>query len=202
MLEQLFGSKTRAKLLKVFFMKPDQEFFVRELSRMIDVQINAIRRELELLIKIGLIKEIDGKQSKRKGKDTAETGESLRKYYRLHIDSIIYPELHALMLKEKLTGEEVFVKELEKKIGEVKLLLLTGSFTGERRVASDLLLVGDIKEGTLVRLIQTYEKEFGFPIRYTVMTEKEFIDRRYVMDKFLYSLFEGYHLKVVNTLGV
>lgn len=202
MLEQLFGSKTRVKLLKVFFMKPDQEFFVRELSRMIDVQINAIRRELELLMKIGLIKEIDGKQAKRKVAEGVETGESLRKYYRLNSESIIYPELHALMLKEKLTGEELFVKELGKKVGEVNLLLLTGSFTGERRAASDLLIVGDIKEGTLARLIQRYEKEFGFPIRYTAMTEKEFFDRRYVMDKFLYSLFEGYHLKVVNTLGV
>lgn len=202
MLEQLFGSKTRAKLLKVFFMKSDQEFFVRELSRMIDVQINAIRRELELLMKIGLIKEIDAKQTKRQVKEATETGESLRKYYKLNAESIVYPELHALMLKEKLTGEEVFVKELGKKVGEVKLLLLTGSFTGERRAASDLLIVGDIKEGTLARLIQRYEKEFGFPIRYTMMSEKEFFDRRYVMDKFLYSLFEGYHLKVVNTLGV
>ena len=54
----------------------------------------------------------------------------------------------------------------------------------------------------IYKLIEDYEKEFGFNIRYTVMAEEEFADRRYVMDKFLYALFEADHLKVINDLGI
>ena len=200
MLEHLFGSKTRVKLLKLFFMKPEQIFFVRELSRVVGVQINAVRRELELLLAIGLIKEAQA--ANKTPDEEIETGASLRRYYKLNPESIIHGELHALLLKEKIVGEQEFVKELEKKIGDVKLLLLTGMFTGDRRAQTDLLVVGNVKERALALMIQKYEKNFGFDIRYTALTESEFFDRRYVMDKFLYSLFEGPHLKVVNKLDI
>jgi len=58
MLEHLFGSKTRVNLLRALFRQPDRVFYVRELARLLEVQINAIRRELELLGEMGLIKEI------------------------------------------------------------------------------------------------------------------------------------------------
>ena len=57
MLEYLFGSKTRVKMLKTFFAHQNKSFYVRELSRLLNSQINAVRRELELLVKAGIIKE-------------------------------------------------------------------------------------------------------------------------------------------------
>lgn len=200
MLEQLFGSKTRVKLLKTFFSKPEGSFFVRELSRAIEVQINAVRRELELLLGMGLLQE-EKRQEDSKEADTA-SGSSLRKYYRLNPSSIIYNELQALLIKERLVGEEEFMRELQKKAGAIKLLILSGTFTGDKRSPTDILIVGAVKEHSLARLVQAYEKEFGFPIRYTSMGEQEFNDRRYVMDKFIYSVFEASHLKVVNELGL
>ncbi|PJA89771.1 MAG: hypothetical protein CO137_02505, partial [Candidatus Magasanikbacteria bacterium CG_4_9_14_3_um_filter_32_9] len=75
MLEHLFGSKTRLKLLKTFFREPDNPFFIRELTREIDSHINAVRREISLLVKVGLVEEIENK--------TAKSGisTSSRKYY-------------------------------------------------------------------------------------------------------------------------
>ncbi|MEK7623772.1 MAG: hypothetical protein AAB408_03840, partial [Patescibacteria group bacterium] len=93
-------------------------------------------------------------------------------------------------------------QELQDKADEVHLLLLTGRFVNAKDAQSDLLFVGKVEEGRLGRVIAKYEKEFGFPIRYTLMTRQEFFDRRQIMDKFLYSLFEGEHVKVVNTLNV
>ena len=55
MVDQLFGSKTRVKLLKFFFANQDQEFFVRELTRLLGEQINSIRRELINLADIGVV---------------------------------------------------------------------------------------------------------------------------------------------------
>ena len=54
--EKLFGSKTRAKLLQLFFESPEKSFYVREMTRVIDEQINSVRRELNNLEGIGVIK--------------------------------------------------------------------------------------------------------------------------------------------------
>lgn len=196
MLEHIFGSKTRLKLLKLFFKKQDSRFYVRELTRLLDVQINAIRRELDLLISSTLIKEMKNDSSESK------SSTKLRKYYALNKESILYSEMHALLVKAQAIGEVKFTDELIEKVGTVKLLVLSGQFTGAKSVPTDLLIVGDIKEKVLSRLITKYEKEFGFEIRYTIFSEKEFVDRRHIMDKFLFSIFEAPHVKVVNKLGV
>ncbi|MFZ2190374.1 MAG: hypothetical protein WA057_06770 [Candidatus Magasanikiibacteriota bacterium] len=197
MLEHLFGSKTRLKLLKIFFREPDTAFFVRELSRILDVQINAIRRELELLIKSGLIKE-----SETTDPDSKKAGATLRKYYKLNTESILYPELHALLIKAQVLGEEQFSQDLKERGGDIKLLLLTGQFTGDKRAPSDLLIVGNLKERVIDKLISGYEKDFGFEIRYTTMDEKEFAERRHIMDKFIYAMFEAENIKVVNVYSL
>ena len=55
MVEQLFGSKTRVKLLRLFYSNPNRSFYVREITRKIDEQINSVRRELANLLNIGII---------------------------------------------------------------------------------------------------------------------------------------------------
>ena len=57
--EKLFGSKTRAKLLRLFFENPGKSFYVREMTRVIEEQINSVRRELLNLESIGIIKNDD-----------------------------------------------------------------------------------------------------------------------------------------------
>ena len=196
MLEQLFGSKTRYRLLRILFQHPEKAFYVRELTRALDTQINAVRREIQLLVDMGVVKELE-KQEKT-GRDA---GSSLRKYYVLDPQSLLYGELQALILKGQIIGEQAFIQSLQKKCGTPRLLLLTGRFTGDTRAMSDMLLVGDIRERALERLIAEYEKDTGVQVRYTVMTPQEFRDRRQMMDKFLYSLFEARHMKVVDTLS-
>src|SRR5580704_17075993 len=55
MIEQLFGSKTRVKLLQLFYSNPNRSYFVREITRKINEQINSVRRELSNLLSIGII---------------------------------------------------------------------------------------------------------------------------------------------------
>ena len=56
MLKRLFTSNTRIKLLTIFLMNLDQEFFIRELTRKLDEQINSVRRELDNLKKMGFLR--------------------------------------------------------------------------------------------------------------------------------------------------
>ena len=70
MVQKLFGSNTRVKLLKLFLFNPNEKYFVRELTRVLDEHINSIRRELENLLSMEIIKEIkatkDSKSNKSK----------------------------------------------------------------------------------------------------------------------------------------
>lgn len=200
MLEQLFGSKTRLKLLRIFYTESDRAFFVRELSRMVGIQINAIRRELEILLSMDIVRE--KVVVVKEDSNELEVGEKLRKYYELNPESIIYSELQALLIKDKIVGQKEFIREFEKKMSDTQLLVLSGEFTNDKKAPTDLLVVGKIKPRVLASIIEDYEKDFGFNIRYTIMTKEEFLDRRYVMDKFLYALFEADNLKVINKLGV
>ena len=195
MLEYLFGSKTRVKMLKTFFAHQNKSFYVRELSRLLNSQINAVRRELELLVKAGIIKE-----TKDHNNQDYEQGSSLRKYYILDTSSLLYLELQALLQKAQLMGEQKFIETIQNRGGEIDLFIITGKFLNDRTSPSDLLLVGNLKERNIVKIIEDYEKDSGLELRFTIMTTSEFNDRRRVMDKFLYAIFEAQNLKIIDKI--
>lgn len=208
MLEQLFGSKTRLKMLKVFFQYPERAFYVRELQRLLDTQINAIRREIETLLSCDLVLELEKeevdkkKTSIEKAEDNAKAGSNLRKYYQLNTNSVLYEEMHGLLLKSRALAEQKFTKDIEEKGGEINLLLLTGRFTGESNAKSDILIVGNVRDRVIAKIISAHEKEYNASMRYTIMSPEEFLNRRHVLDKFLFSLFEGRHIKIIDTFGI
>ena len=110
MLEHFFGSKTRVKLLQIFFRAPEQSFYLRELARLARTQLHAIRREVANLEAIGLIAPADG-QITLEGKPTS--GRS--KYYRLEQNCVVYPELRDLLLKVYLLEEKELVDQLRQR---------------------------------------------------------------------------------------
>lgn len=195
MLEYLFGSKTRLKLLRVFFDNPEKKFFVRELTRLVGAQINSIRRELKHLLGAQVI--IPSKAPVGDGRILPAEG--LRKYYGLNQDGVINVELQSLLLKAQIWGERQLV-EVIKRLGNVEYLVLSGRFTGAKEAPTDLLVVGNTSRKELARLARLFESEFGGEVRYTAMTVKEFLYRRDVADKFLTDLLENNHLVAVDKL--
>lgn len=200
MLEHLFGSKTRLRLLELFFRNPEQSYFVREITRELDTQINAVRRELTLLIKADIIHEVDTPPAVEA--DDAP-GTKLRKYYQLHKESVMFPELQALLMKEKLISERAFIDAIiEAAKEEIAVFILTGTFTNDEDAPTDMLIVGDFKPRPIAAMIDEYEQQTGTPIRFTFMTTQEFHDRREVMDKFLFTVFETKNVKVINKVNI
>jgi hypothetical protein len=108
MLEHLFGSKTRVRLLRLFLHHPDESFFVRELARKTHFQMNAVRRELDNLVKFGCLME-----SKPHAAGTEKGPSGQRRYYKLNTDFVLYPELRALLLKSQVLLEQNFVKRMQ-----------------------------------------------------------------------------------------
>lgn len=200
MLEYIFGSKTRHKLLRLFFKHPDQDFFVRELARRIDGQINAIRREIDNLIKMQIISARENKNVHAEKGGKKNLAEAKRKYYRLNQQGQLFSELQALMTKDDLIDEGKFLSML-KNLGEVDYLILSGRFVGLLESQTDILIVGNFIRKELQKLIDYFERETGDEVRYTVMTKKEFSYRRDVADKFLTDIVENKHIVAIDNLG-
>jgi hypothetical protein len=203
MLDHLFGSKTRVGLLRLFFDNPDEAYFVRELTRVLDAQINSIRRELENLASLGIVQVIDHIEdhSVEIVEEVVPKGLNKKKYYRLNKSFVLYSELSGLFSKSHLMLEKELLTEL-RQIGQVSFLALTGFFTGLTNTMTDMLVVGVVNKEYFAQLITKYEKKLGREINYTVMPLKEFQYRRDITDRFLYDILVNPKIVVVDQVGL
>lgn len=193
MLEHLFGSKTRVKLLSTFLHHPEKSFFVRELTRMISTQINAVRRELENLVELGLVNEIE------KPAGGPERAGLKRKYYTMNQLFPLLEEIKILITKAHVLMERRLDREISS-LGEVQYAALFNSFIGKGGAPVDLLLVGDIKPKAIKAFVEKLEKELGFEINFACFTPAEYKYRKEITDKFLYSILESPKTVVINII--
>lgn len=209
MLEQLFGSRTRTKLLRLFLMHSEKAFFIRELTRLIDTQINSVRRELQNLVEGGVIKEVDMSDDQDttrlsiKGVKKSKTGEKEKqpkKYFQVNPDFLLYHELKALFAKSPRLLQKALEKEFEN-LGSVEYAVLTGFFVDRDDTPVDLLIVGNILRSRLAKLIHTFEKEIEHEINYSTMTLEEFVYRKSIIDRFLFTILEGKKIVIVDSLA-
>jgi len=170
MLKALFSSNTRVKLLKKFLLNPDQEFYGRDLSRELGEQIHSIRRELNNLEKIGLLKT-------RWSKNVL--------LFKIDKKFSIYRELKSIFKKSDFLHEKI--SEEIKNAGKIQLLLFSGVFIDKKTSQTDLLIVGEVDRDVLEKILEKYtEKEEN--IRYSILQKKNFIDRLEFKDKFSQSI--------------
>lgn len=179
MVEQLFGSKTRVKLLRLFYNNPNRAFYVREITRKIDEQINSVRRELANLLSIGII--------------SSETNNN-RLYYEVDQQYDLYdplakmfsgtPTTSSSKKGKNITREDTRIEAL-RLLGNVELALYTGQFTRDETSGIDFLLVGDVNQTKLSKYVEDLERSEAIEIRYTVMNPKEYRYRVQINDRFL-----------------
>lgn len=211
MLEQLFGSRTRTKLLRLFLMHPEKAFFIRELTRLIDTQINSVRRELQNLLESGIIKEValtpehptveqrSVPTKKIAKKESTQTDKQPKKFFQVEQNFLLYHELRALFFKSPRLLQQALERELGT-LGTVNYAVLTGFFVDRDDTPIDLLIVGTILRSRLAKLIHTFEKEIEHEINYTTMTMDEFFYRKSIIDRFLFTILEGKKIVIVDAL--
>lgn len=166
MLKNLFTSNTRIKLLALFLDNPDGEYFIRELTRVLNEQINSIRRELLNLQKMGLLETVTSNR---------------KKYYRVNKRFILLKELTSIFNKAS-NNYEPLVKSIAK-LGKIELLILTGVFI-KKKSQTDLVIVGDLDKDKLTTLLEEYSGDSD-AIKFTLLNREDFIYRSKYNDKFL-----------------
>lgn len=188
MIDALFGSKTRVKLLHLFLSNPGKSFYVREITRLIDEQINSVRRELANMLEIGVI--------------TSDSADN-KLYYEVNQRYEHYVALKAIFTGE---GEEAIAAkrnddswhELLKDIPTLSVAVAAGVLVKGSTSTIDLLLVGAIPPLKLKKTIKEIEAIEGRELNYTVLSYDEFYYRLSIRDKFITGVLRGKHLVVVD----
>ncbi len=183
-LRDLFISKTRVKLLKVFLANPKKIFYVRELVRLTDEQINAVRRELE-------------RMKKKKMASSEERGNRL--YYNFRKDYLFFDELLALVGKTTGLGSEIIRNQ--RKIGKIKFAMLSGRFLKKqpkKKNEVDLLIVGQVVLPQIASIIRAEEARRKEEVNYTIMGEEEFDFRKRRRDPFIQGILSGSRVMLIG----
>lgn len=164
--------------MQLFMQNPNRSFYVREITRKIDEQINSVRRELANLLNIGIL--------------TSKSKEN-RLYYEVDQNYEHYGALRALFAGAALdkattdatTSTNTDLAEHLKNLGHVDLLVYTGRFTNDEKSGVDVLIVGNVNKTNVNNFVSDLEDEEGFEIRYAVMSGQDFAYRKSVQDRFI-----------------
>ncbi len=170
-LDNIFGSRVRAKLLGWFFTHVDEKFFVRQLAPIIKEDPTNISREMAKLEGFGILTSV------RQGN---------LKQFQVNKGCSFLNELRGLVLKT--TGIAGQVKAKIEQIKGIKIALIYGSFAKGQETAEsdvDLLLVGDVNQDILDTALQGLEKKLGRTINYVLYDWKEFKEKVSSRDGFI-----------------
>lgn len=199
MIEQLFGSKTRVKLLQLFYSNPNRSFYVREITRKIDEQINSVRRELANLLSIGIISSDDANNRLYyEVNQTYEFYEPLKTIFGQNEPAAQAESKKPKVSKAAATSSSNVELEKLRALGNVEVALYTGQFTRDETSGIDVLIVGDVNQHALQNFISDLESKEGKDIRYTVMTSQEFGYRRQIKDRFVSTVLSSKKQVLIN----
>ncbi len=182
MIDQLFGSKTRVKLLELFYSNPNRAFYVREITRKIDEQINSVRRELANLLNAGII--------------VSETTNN-KLYYEVNQEFEFFQPLSeifgkgATAPKKAKTGATSSQDDDLKALGNVEIALLTGQFTRDESSGVDFLVVGNVNENQVTKYVSDLEAKEGKEIRYVILSPSDYEYRVKIKDRFITTVLDS-----------
>lgn len=179
MIEQLFGSKTRVKLLQLFYSNPNRSFYVREITRKIDEQINSVRRELANLLNVGLIT-----SENTNNKVYYEVDQKYEYFQPLQeIFGGVKPKKGTKVAKV-VTATADEAADL-KALGNVEIACLLGQFTRDESSGIDLLIVGNVNQHALQKYVTELERQEGKELRYSAFSLEDFTYRLQIKDRFI-----------------
>lgn len=189
MIDALFGSKTRVKLLHLFLNNPGKAFYVREITRLIDEQINSVRRELSNMLNVGII--------------TSDTGDH-KLYYEVNQRYEHYVPMRAIFADEHVEavvehGPEASWHDTIKQLPGLRLALTAGVLVKGSTSSIDVLLVGDVPSVKIKKIMKDVEKSEGRELNYSTLSYDEFYYRLSVRDKFITEILNGKYTVLVDT---
>ncbi len=176
-INRLFSSKLRTKLLDVFLSVPDARFYIRELERKIKKEAKNVSRGLKNLEALGLL--ISEKQGNLK-------------YYSVNENFFLYPELKTIIFKT--TGVQGLLKDALERLKGIETAFIYGTYaTGKESESSDvdIMVIGKPDLTELNEVISDLEEKLNREINYMCFDQEEFKERRKAGDAFINEVLSG-----------
>ena len=179
---------TKRKILTLFFLNPDREYYFSEVARLSGTRQGVVQRELKTLTEAGIL------TSQNRGR---------QKFYSVNKDNPIYPDLRNIIFKTfGVIGrlKEALVSLLEKE--EISIAFVYGSFARGEEVAGsdiDVFLIGNAGLDQVVSAFSPAEKAIGREINPVLFSENEFSDKWSKKNHFLHSVMKAEREFIVGT---
>ncbi len=181
MLEKLFTSGIRAKIMALLFNSPEEKFYVREIARLINKNPSGVKRELDKLAEMDIV------VSEREGN---------LKYFRVNRNSSLFPELKGLIAKS--LGLPGALKSVLK-ASDARSAFIYGPYVDDANLPSlDLFVVSDSKLAR--KTLDDIEKRFGKEIRLTLMNHPDYKAKKKSGDRYLKKLLRAKKILLVGRL--
>jgi predicted nucleotidyltransferase len=184
MIEKIFGSRIRAKILGWFFTHPEESFFVRQIATILQEDPTNLSREMSKLENLGIL------TSKKIGNT---------KHFQANPHCAFFRELKGLVLKTAGVAGQIKVA-LERLTG-VQFAFIYGSYAkGEEKAHSDvdLMIIGDVDLNQLDPLASSLEKRLGREVNYLLFSQVEFQAKKRAKDGFLMDVLGEVKIMVIG----
>lgn len=186
-LARLFGSGARLKLLRLFLFNDDMAFTLTDAAFRAKTPKDAARKELATLVAAGVLK-------KRSAQGGALFSASRRFPY--------YEPLRSFMRETTSVGDTDIINTL-RKAGTLRLVTLSGLFTGAIETKVDLLVVGDkLDDRALEAGVRTLEAELGRELCFAAFSTEDFRYRVGVYDRLIRDVFDYPNRTILDRIGM
>ena len=202
-LTKLFGSAARVKIIRLFLFSPGVPYERREVGRRSKVNPAATRREIHNLLSIGFLrtKQFVREEKKKKGKKIVVKKKKIDGW-ELNTNFSHVHSLRSLLLDFQSFDKDSLV-ETFKKVGRIKLLLISGVFLNDPSSRVDLLLVGDnLKKNKFEGLMRLLEAEIGKELSYAIFETADFKYRLGMYDKLVRDIIDFPHERLIDKLNL
>ncbi len=184
MLAQLLSSKPKSKLINLLLAHPKRSFSQTELRVSTGISNLFLKKTVRELLKMEFLLAFEKKK---------------HKYYQVNRHFALYPELLNVLRKNKSIPEDLLARA-SMRVGECKLIALTGVFAGKLRIETDILFVGRVSPRRLENFLKLAEKFAEEEVSYTVFTGSEFEYRQIMNDRFLKNILENEPVIVIDKI--
>ena len=177
MLDQLFGSRTRAEIFSLLVLHPGEKFYLREIERRIGQDVNPVKKELDKLEKLGIV---------------LSTHDGNRRYVAINEKNNIVPEIKNIILKTVALGDTLRSQLTD--LADIEYAFIYGSFAkgGERQKSDiDLFIVGDVNGRNLQSVLNKARVSIGREINSSNFLMEELRSRIKKGDHFIKDVLSG-----------
>ena len=186
-LAQIFGSLGRVKLLRLFLFNRHEGFDFETVLSRAKLSSAEAKTELARLMHAGVVK---------------RSGSTRTGIYRANQRFVHLEALSAFIRSTTVIPPGDLLARV-KKAGNVKLVILSGVFTGVAESGADLIVVGDrLDERSLARAAATIEAELGREIRYASFSTDDFSYRMGIYDRLIRDVFDYPHQILLDKIGL